>query len=53
MTSQEGLDVDVQGGAWHGELKAVDDIRVKDPEASYALPTRKDLSTATREEGGI
>lgn len=53
VTSQEGLDVDVQGGAWHGELKAVDDIRVKDPEASYALPTRKDLSTATREEGGI
>ena len=39
--------------AEHGELEVVDDTRVKDPEASYALPACKDLSTVTREEGGI
>lgn len=50
---QEGLQVDVEGGAWQRELKGGDDIRVKDPEVSDAFPPEEDLSTATREEGGV
>lgn len=53
MTSQEGFDVDIDGGAGHGQLKTTDDIRVKDPEVSDAFATWKDLSTAARKEGGV
>lgn len=39
MTSQEGFDVHIDGGAGHGQLKTTDDIRVKDPEVSDAFAT--------------
>lgn len=50
---QEGLNVDVEGGAGHGEVKSCDDNGVKDPEASDAFTPKKDFSTAAREEGGV
>lgn len=53
MTSQKGLDVDIDGRAGQGQLKTIDDVRVKDPEASDAFAVRKDLSTATGKEGGV
>lgn len=53
VASQEGFDVDIHGGAGHGQLKTTDDIRVKDPEVSDAFATWKDLSTAAGEEGGV
>lgn len=53
MTSQEGLYVDIDGRAGHGQLKTTDDIRVKDPEVSDAFAIRQNLSTAAREEGGV
>lgn len=51
--SQEGLDVDVQGRAGHGELKAADDVWMKDPQVSNAHPMGKDFSTAAGEVRGI
>lgn len=53
MKSQERLDVHLQGWAGQSELKAVDDIWVEDTETTNALSINKDLSTATREKGGI
>lgn len=53
LTSQEGLYVDIDGRAGHGQLKTTDDIRVKDPEVSDAFATWQNLSTAAREEGGV
>ncbi len=53
VTSQEGFDVHIDGGAGHGQLKTTDDIRVKDPEVSNAFATWKDLSTAAGKEGGV
>lgn len=53
VKSQEELDVDLQGGARHGQLKAVDDVGVDDAEAPDALPPDKDLSAAAGEEGGV
>lgn len=53
MTLQEGLDVDVEGRAGHGEVEGVDDVGVKDTEVSDAFPAEKDFSTAAREEGGV
>lgn len=53
VKSQEGLEVHLQGWAGHGQLEAVDDVWVEDPETPHALPRDKDLSTATGEEGGI
>lgn len=50
---QEGLDVNIEGGAGHGEVKGVDDIGVKNAEVSDAFPAEKDFSTAAREEGGV
>lgn len=53
MTSQERLDVDFDARAWHGQLEATDDVRVKDTEVSDAFAVRKDLSAAAGEEGGV
>lgn len=53
LNSQEELDVDLQGWAGHGQLKAVDDIRVKDAETPDTLPLDKDLCTAAGKEGGV
>lgn len=53
MKSQEGLDVDLQSGAGHGQLKAVDDIWVEYSETPYTLSMDKDLCAATREKDGI
>lgn len=51
--SQEELDVDLQGGAGHGQLEAVDDVRVEDAKMADALSPDKDLCTAAGEEAGI
>lgn len=53
LKSQEGFDVQLQGRARHGQLKAVDDVRVEDSQAAYTLSVDKDLCTATREKGGL
>ena len=53
VTSQEGLQVHLQGGAGHGELKALDDVGVEDPQPAHADPAHKHLGAAAREEGGV
>lgn len=53
LNSQEELDVHLQGGAGHRQLKAVDDVRVEDAETPDALPPNKDLCAAAGEEGGV
>lgn len=49
-SSHEGLNIDLQGRARHGELKLGDNIRVYDSKFPNALTFGKDLSTATRKE---
>lgn len=49
-SSQEGLNVDLQGRAGHGELELGDDIRVQHSQLPHALTSGKDLSAAPREE---
>lgn len=53
MTSQEGLDVHLQGGAGHGQLEAGDHVGVEDAETADAGSVDEDLCAATGEEGGI
>lgn len=52
LSSQEGLDIDFQGGAGHVQLKLGDNFGVKDPQLPDALTPGKDLSTSPREESG-
>lgn len=53
MTLQEGLDVDIEGGAGHGEVEGVNDVGVKDTKAPDGFPAKKDFGAAAREECGI
>lgn len=50
---QKGLNINVEGGAGHGEVEGGDDIGVKHPKASDAFSAKKDFSAAAREEGGV
>lgn len=50
LSSQEGLNVDFQGRAGHGQLKPGDHIRMKDPQLADTLTLGKDLSTSPGEE---
>lgn len=52
LLSHEGLNVDLQGRAGHGELELGDDVGVQHSQLPHALTSGKDLSAAPREESG-
>lgn len=51
-SSEKGLNVDLQRGAGHGQLKSGDHVRMKDPQLPNALAPDKDLGTSPGEESG-